>query len=106
MAGAAGGRGGMACFARNAGAVLASKLRAMIPRPVSRLRAAILTRATPAVLIGLSLLLSAGPAAAQYFGRNKVQYENFKFRILRTEHFDIYFYPAEQDAVEDAARMA
>lgn len=51
-------------------------------------------------------LLATLPVAAQYFGRNKVQYDNFKFRVLSTEHFDIYFYPEEEEAVRDAARMA
>ena len=27
-----------------------------------------------------------------YFGRNKVQYEEFDWKILHTEHFDIYYY--------------
>lgn len=27
-----------------------------------------------------------------YFGRNKIQYEEFDWKILRTEHFDIYYY--------------
>ena len=27
-----------------------------------------------------------------FFGRNKVQYEEFDWQILRTEHFDIYYY--------------
>lgn len=45
-------------------------------------------------------------AAAQYFGRNKVQYETFHFRRLKTPHFDIYYYPAESLAAVDAARMA
>ena len=46
------------------------------------------------------------PAAAQYFGRNKVEYRDFDFRTLQTEHFDIYYYPREEQAVRDAARMA
>ena len=50
--------------------------------------------------------LSASPAAAQYFGRNKVQYETFDFRILRTTNLDVYFYPEEELASRDAARMA
>jgi len=50
--------------------------------------------------------LSAAPGAAQYFGRNKVQYETFDFRVLRTTHFDVYFYPEEEQAIRDAARMA
>jgi hypothetical protein len=45
-------------------------------------------------------------ARAQYFGRNKVQYERFDFQVLRTPHFDIYFYPSERDAASVAARMA
>jgi Tol biopolymer transport system component len=43
---------------------------------------------------------------AQYFGRNKVQYERFDFKVLETEHFDIYYYPEEEAAVKLAARMA
>jgi hypothetical protein len=27
-----------------------------------------------------------------YFGRNKIQYKEFDWKILRTEHFDIYYY--------------
>jgi len=44
--------------------------------------------------------------SAQYFGRNKVQYREFDFKVLKTTHFDIYHYPEEQRAVELAARMA
>src|SRR6476469_3892920 len=43
---------------------------------------------------------------AQYFGRNKVTYERFHWQILKTEHFDIHFYPEEETAVREAARMA
>ena len=35
---------------------------------------------------------SLAPAQAQYFGRNKVQYESFDWQVLHTQHFDIYFY--------------
>lgn len=45
-------------------------------------------------------------ASAQYFGRNKVQYETFDFKILQTPHFNVHFYPEEAAAVEDAARMS
>ncbi|HEX6902806.1 MAG TPA: BamA/TamA family outer membrane protein [Thermoanaerobaculia bacterium] len=45
-------------------------------------------------------------ASAQYFGRNKVQYESFDWKILKTEHFDIHFYPQEEAAVREGARMA
>jgi len=51
-------------------------------------------------------LFGAAPLAAQYFGQNKVQYQAFDFRIIQTEHFEIYYYPAERTAALDAARMA
>jgi Tol biopolymer transport system component len=54
--------------------------------------------------------LLAAPAAVSaqgdYFGQNKVQYRDFDFKILKTEHFDIYYYPEEEAAVRVAARMA
>ena len=50
-------------------------------------------------------LLVADAAEAQYFGRNKVQYRAFDFQIIRTEHFDVYYYPQEREAALDAARM-
>lgn len=67
-------------------------------RPLARL-AAVLALAAGAIA------LSAAPAPAQYFGRNKVQYETFDFRVLRTTHFDVYFYPEEEQAARDAALM-
>jgi hypothetical protein len=53
------------------------------------------------------IALAVAPVAnAQYFGQNKVQYEKFDFKVLTTEHFDIYYYPEEEAAVQLAARMA
>jgi hypothetical protein len=62
----------------------------------------------PARLLPLAaaVLLVAPAADAQYFGRNKVQYETFHFQVLETEHFKVYFYPAERSAAGQAARMA
>src|SRR4051812_31886766 len=45
-------------------------------------------------------------AGAQYFGRNKVQYEKFNWKILRSDHFDNFFYPPESLIVHDAGRLA
>ncbi len=64
------------------------------------------------MVIGLALALSmlvalpASISAQQYFGRNKVKYHTFHFKVLKTQHFDIYYYPKEAEAVEDGARMA
>ncbi len=60
----------------------------------------------PLALLGALACGLAPAAAAQYFGRNKVQYERFDFHILRTPHFDLYFYPAESLVVHDAGRLA
>jgi WD40 repeat protein len=46
------------------------------------------------------------PLEGQYFGRNKVQYDQFEFQVLKTPHFDIHFYPEKGVAIEDVARMA
>lgn len=54
----------------------------------------------------IALLFVPGFAEAQYFGRNRVQYEEFDFKVLQTTHFDVYYYPEEREAVEMAARMA
>ncbi|HEX7049448.1 MAG TPA: hypothetical protein VF188_04470 [Longimicrobiales bacterium] len=53
------------------------------------------TRLTIAVL---ALLGSALPASAQTvpFGKNKIQYREFQWRILAGEHIDVYFYPEEE----------
>ncbi len=61
---------------------------------------------TPVVLALAAVAVSDTSLSAQYFGRNKVQYETFDFQVLRTENFDVYYYPSEQVATRDAARMA
>jgi Tol biopolymer transport system component len=53
-----------------------------------------------------ALLLAPVPADAQYFGRNKVQYDEFDFRVLPTPHFDVYYYTEKEEAIQDVARMA
>jgi len=55
--------------------------------------------------LAAAALVGASPASAQYFGRNKVQYRAFDFKVIKTAHFDIYFYDQEREAALDAARM-
>src|SRR5437762_7567204 len=57
------------------------------------------------LLLG-ALTLFATSTHAQYFGRNSVQYETFHFKILKTQHFDIFYYEKEGPAAAEAARMA
>lgn len=54
----------------------------------------------------VAALAAARSAEAQYFGRNKVHYDRLDFRVLQTEHFDIYYYAEEEEATRHAARMA
>jgi Tol biopolymer transport system component len=64
------------------------------------------TRLTMLTLVFLCATSGARDAAAQYFGRNKVEYSNFDFRVLTTEHFDVYHYPAEAESARLAAQLA
>ncbi len=69
-----------------------------------------LTKRSRILIVSLSLFLGIGlivsTLSAQYFGRNKVQYESFNFKIMKTKHFDIYYYPEEEEAIKKAAIMA
>lgn len=65
-------------------------------------------RHTATFLAVACLTVAAGPrlAAQEYFGRNKVQYKDFNFQILKTEHFDIFFYPSAREGIDISARLA
>lgn len=41
-----------------------------------------------------------------FFGRNKVQYEKFNWKVLKTEHFNIYYYDDFEELAEIGARYA
>jgi hypothetical protein len=56
-----------------------------------------------AILCVIALLLpTLAHAQTVPFGKNKIQYEEFKWQILPGEHIDVYYYPEE----EDVARLA
>lgn len=59
-------------------------------------------------LLAAALLSCVPILHAQFFsfGRNKVQYTDFAWHILRTEHFDIYYYPEMKDLAERGAFFA
>ncbi|MCR4418319.1 MAG: hypothetical protein NUV92_11335 [Ignavibacteria bacterium] len=54
------------------------------------------------------VLIFAASVEAQftYFGRNKVQYDTFNWQVIKTEHFDIYYYPEFTEIAEIGARYA
>jgi len=41
-----------------------------------------------------------------YFGKNKVQYTNFDWHVMETDHFRLFFYLEEKDIAQMAARIA
>ena len=64
------------------------------------------TRLSICLAWALLVAVCVQSASAQYFGRNKVQYQDYEFSVLHTPHFEIYYYPAESTAVGYAARMS
>jgi len=54
------------------------------------------------------LVLAALPCQGQFsgFGKNKVQYFPFTWQKMATPHFDLYFYPEEEELAGYAAVMA
>lgn len=58
------------------------------------------------LLLLLALLAVEADAQFFYFGRNKVQYTDFEWHVLKTEHFDIYYYPEMQALAERGAFFA
>lgn len=40
------------------------------------------------------------------FGKNKIQYTDFQWRVLKSPHFDLYFYPEEESLATMALQMA
>ncbi|MCP4703034.1 MAG: hypothetical protein GY865_00365, partial [candidate division Zixibacteria bacterium] len=45
-------------------------------------------------------------SAQFYFGKNKVQYTNFDWQVMETDHFQIYFYAEEEELAQIAADIA
>jgi Tol biopolymer transport system component len=60
------------------------------------------------IIAGVLFLLALAPAslAAQYFGQNRMQYSAFKFKIIETQHFEVFYYDQARAVALDAARMA
>ncbi len=57
------------------------------------------------LLLG-GLMLATTAAQAQYFGKNTVRYEDFDYQVLRTEHFDIYYYEDGAEHIELIGQLA
>jgi hypothetical protein len=66
----------------------------------------VLARSAVVGLVLCFTLARISLVSAQYFGQNKVQYKELDFKVLKTAHFDIYFYSSESEGVGIAARLA
>ncbi|MFQ5460817.1 MAG: hypothetical protein ACE5EL_08490, partial [Anaerolineae bacterium] len=54
-----------------------------------------------------TLLASPRTASSQrLFGQNKIQYEDFQWRVMKTPHVDLHFYPQEQQVACWVAEVA
>ena len=66
--------------------------------------------AAAAVLAAVLGLLAAAPAGAQlvdYFGgKNKINYDTFNWRVYESEHFNIYYYPEEEEYLDEVVNWA
>ncbi|MDV7399771.1 hypothetical protein RZS08_50620, partial [Arthrospira platensis SPKY1] len=54
----------------------------------------------------LCIFVSSGFLDAQHFGRNKVVYNDFDFKVLETPGFDIYYYTKNEDKIMKMAEWA
>ncbi|HEX2455225.1 MAG TPA: hypothetical protein VHI99_16120 [Vicinamibacterales bacterium] len=73
------------------------------------------TRGTVAhVGVALAILFMAGSFSAAfaqtgyvpYFGKNRIRYDNFKWHIYTTDHFEIYYYPEIEQHLERVTSYA
>jgi hypothetical protein len=68
-------------------------------------------RAPSAVRLALILSLASAASAQEfmfypYYGKNKVVYETFRWKSYPTEHFRVYFYAEEPQALRNVAELA
>ncbi|GBD94509.1 translocation protein TolB [bacterium BMS3Abin05] len=54
------------------------------------------------LFLGFSTTLTA----QYYFGRNKVQYHHFNWYVLKTPHFNVYYYPEMAPLAQVGAKLA
>jgi len=66
----------------------------------------ILRQALASLASAILLALVAPPATAQYFGKNKVQYEPLQWAVLETPHLRLHFYAEEESLSRRLAAYA
>ncbi len=61
---------------------------------------------TSVLTVLLIIFYTEVQAQFTYFGRNKVQYETFDWQVLKTDHFDTYYYPEFSEIAEIGSNYA
>ncbi|HXG56262.1 MAG TPA: hypothetical protein VNJ03_12855 [Vicinamibacterales bacterium] len=71
------------------------------------------SRGTLAALLAVVLVTGLAPHEAfgqtpyvPYFGKNKIRYDDFKWKIYTTDHFELYYYPEIEKHIERVASYA
>ncbi len=62
-----------------------------------------------AVAVGLALacgLVITTDAGAQYFGKNKIKYDDLQWRIYHSPHFDVHYYPEAESHLQKVVSFA
>jgi len=59
-----------------------------------------------ALVLAILVALGAAPAAAQVFGKNKVQYEPLDWSVLETPHLRLHYYAQEESLARRLAPVA
>src|SRR3970040_167695 len=64
-----------------------------------------------AIAVAAAVLLAPPLSAAQtpyipYYGKNQIRYDNFRWEIYTTDHFEIYYYPEIEQHLERVAGYA
>lgn len=58
------------------------------------------------ILLAVLFLSSTVDSQIYFFGRNKVHYDDFEWKVLKTDHFDIYYYDDFEEMAEIGAKYA
>jgi hypothetical protein len=65
-----------------------------------------LTGLTAALILTSTLSAVAQTPYVPYFGKNQIRYDNFRWHIYTTDHFEIYYYPEIEQHLERVAGYA
>ena len=63
-------------------------------------------RHIPVITSAVLILLTAGALAQYPFGKNKITYRPKAWKVIETDHYDLFYYEEEIEIAEFVAAMA